>query len=468
MNLAMAALASHSADNGDDTWRPRYHFQPQSGWMNDVNGPFYLDGYYHVFYQHNPFYGRFGKIIGWGHARSRNLVDWEQLPFAVWPSSEHGEVACWSGGMAMDGAGKPVLLYTAVLDWPATKPFVQSGAVPVDKELIQWKKHPANPLLPHHALGEPLFDPMWRDPFGFKAGGRTFVVVGATKVGMPIYEAKDDALGKWAYRGFVFPEDAECPNFFQLGDHFVFLSSAFSEGVKYSVGKLELKTLKYEPKTRGVMDEYRNFAGIYGTGVLFDDKGRCIFLARMQGGRNGFNGYLALPRVLTVGDDGYLRQQPVPELEKLRGDHEQHRDATIEADKPLVLKTKGECLEIVANLEPRGATAFGLELRRSDDGKNFVSIRYADGKLDVAGTQFPLPLQKDQPLALRIFLDRIALEVFVSDGRHVVSKSITPPETDLGVAVFAEGGPLALGHLDAWTMNPAPIKRNDDPPAAMK
>ena len=464
MNQAMAALAHHSAANGNDSWRPKYHFHPQSGWMNDVNGPFYLNGYYHVFYQHHPFSPSFGKVIGWGHARSRDLVHWEQLPFAVWPEKENGEVACWSGGMAFDKQGQPVLFYTAVLDWPAKTPFVQSAAVPADADMIQWKKHPGNPLLPHHAKGEPKFDPNWRDPFGFKVGDRTFIVVGATKVGMPIYEAEDGALGKWAYRGFVFPEDAECPNFFKLGDKFVFLSSAFQEGVKYTVGTLDLKTLKYKPETRGVMDEFRNFQGVYGTGVLFDDKGRCIFLARAQGGRNGFNGYLILPRVLTLGDDGYLRQQPVPEIESLRDQHEELRAANVPAEKPLVLKTKGECLEIVAKLDPSEAKACGLQLRRSDDGQRFVSIRYSDGHLDVAGTKFPLPLEKDQPLVLRVFLDRIAMEVFVGDGRHVVTKSITPPETDLGVALFAEGGPMSIVSLDAWTMNPAPIVRKDDPP----
>ena len=463
MNLAMAALAHHGAANAEDTWRPRYHFQPQSGWMNDVNGPFYLNGYYHVFYQHHPFSPSFGKVIGWGHARSRDLVHWEQLPFAVWPSKEQGEVSCWSGGMSFDGAGNPVLHYTAVLDWPAKTPFVQSGAIPADAEMIQWKKHPANPLLPHHAKGEPKFDPNWRDPFGFTVDGRKFIVVGATKVGMPIYEAEDAALGKWAYRGFVFPEDAECPNFFKLGDKFVFLSSAFSEGVKYTVGTLDMKTLKYQPQTRGVMDEFRNFQGVYGTGILFDDKGRCIFLARAQGGRNGFNGYLILPRVLTLGDDGYLRQQPVPAIEELRDAHEAVSGTTVTPEKPLVLKTRGDGLEIKAELEPGSAKAFGLQLRRSDDGSRFVPIRYADGHLDVAGTKFPLPLEKGQPLKLRIFLDRIAMEVFVGDGRHVVTKSITPPETDLGIAVFSEGGNTSAT-LDAWTMKPAPIKRNDGPP----
>jgi len=168
--------------------------------------------------------------------------------------------------------------------------------------------------------------------------------------------------------------------------------------------------------------------------------------------------------VLTLGGDGYLRQQPVAEIETLRDEHEEKRGVTAAAGTPLVLDTKGDGLEIQAQLLPGSAKAFGLQLRRSADGKQFVPIRYADGHLDVAGTKFPLPLGEGKPLTLRIFLDRIAMEVFVGDGRHVVTKSITPPENDLGVAVFAEGGDAEVVSLDAWTMKPAPIKRSDEPP----
>ncbi|MCE9546364.1 MAG: glycoside hydrolase family 32 protein [Planctomycetia bacterium] len=464
MNQAMAALAHDAARIGEDSWWPRYHFHPQSGWMNDVNGPFYYKGFYHIFYQHHPYSPGFGKTIGWGHARSKDLVHWTQFPFAVWPSQDRGETACWSGGMAFDAAGSPVLLYASVLGWPQNKPFEQWGAVPADKEMITWKKHPNNPLVPHGQKGEPKFDRSWRDPFGFVMAGRTMLVVGGTRAGMPIYEADDPKLGKWRFRGIVFAEDAECPNFFQLGDHWVFLSSAYQEGVKYSVGTLDLEKLKYEPKTRGVMDEFRNFTGVYGTGILFDNEGRCIFLARAQGGRNGWNGYMILPRVLTVGSDGYLRQAPIAEIEQLREAHESIQDAAVQPDKPLVAKTKGSGLEIQAGFEPQENAACGLQLRRSDDGRRAVTIRYADGQLDVAGTRFPLKLEKGQPLKLRVFLDQICLEVFVGDGRHVVTKSVTPPDNDLGVAAFAEKGAAKLTALDVWKMRPAPIQRRDDPP----
>ncbi len=62
--------------------RPQKHYTPKKNWVNDPNGLVYLDGEYHLFYQHNPFGSKWGHM-SWGHAVSKDLMQWEELPIAL-------------------------------------------------------------------------------------------------------------------------------------------------------------------------------------------------------------------------------------------------------------------------------------------------------------------------------------------------------------------------------------------------
>ena len=148
-----------------DPMRPVFHFRPPARWMNDPNGTMYHKGWYHVFYQHHPFGDTHGPMY-WGHARSRDLVHWEHLPIALWPSHDLGETDCYSGCAWKDGEGRPVLFYTKVDKSSDPQPdFEQWAALPDDDDLLVWRKYPGNPLFPKPADAHPR----WRDPFVFSA-----------------------------------------------------------------------------------------------------------------------------------------------------------------------------------------------------------------------------------------------------------------------------------------------------------
>jgi hypothetical protein len=68
----------YGTEEGEDPLRPAFHFLPQSNWMNDPNGPYFdaRTGIHHLFYQYL-------TPRTWGHAISRNLVDWVILPVAL-------------------------------------------------------------------------------------------------------------------------------------------------------------------------------------------------------------------------------------------------------------------------------------------------------------------------------------------------------------------------------------------------
>ena len=70
----------------NEQYRPRFHFSPPANWMNDPNGMFYYEGEYHLFYQYYPGGNVWGPMH-WGHAVSKNMVEWQQLPIALYPDS---------------------------------------------------------------------------------------------------------------------------------------------------------------------------------------------------------------------------------------------------------------------------------------------------------------------------------------------------------------------------------------------
>lgn len=67
-------------------YRPNFHFTPKKSWMNDPNGMFFLNGNYHLYFQHYPDSNVWGPMH-WGHAISKDLITWEELPIAIYPDS---------------------------------------------------------------------------------------------------------------------------------------------------------------------------------------------------------------------------------------------------------------------------------------------------------------------------------------------------------------------------------------------
>jgi beta-fructofuranosidase len=432
-----------------DPSRPIYHVLPPALWCNDPNGPLFFKGYYHLFYQHNP-YGDRWEHMHWGHVRSKDLVHWQHLPIALWPSQEQGEQHCFSGCAAINAQGQPTLIYTSI---GAGRPPQQWRAVS-DDDMLTWKKHPANPLLTEEAHGK-LKVPDWRDPFVFQEAGQWYMVCGGHREGGRgrILLYKSDDLVKWRFVGV--PVEGvegnwECPNLFRLGDKWVLIYSPHGL-VRYYTGTLDITACKFKPEYHGTLDYSDNF---YAPNGLEDGDKRRILWGWVRGfpaGR-GWNGCLTLPRILTLDPGGRLTQQPALELKNLRADRLEHLTDVTLRDTTRRLQTAGAAIEILAKFESGDAKNWGLNLRRSKDGKQLAGISYDGKTLTVDGTTATLtPPRDDRQLTVHAFLDRSVLEVYANDWL-CLTRVVDPGKEAIDVEAFASGGTARLSVFDSWTI----------------
>lgn len=92
--------------------KPKLHFTAPYHWINDPNGLIYYKGNYHIFYQHFPYDNKWGTMH-WGHAITKDFVNFEHLPIALYPSKDFDRNGCFSGS-AIEIDGQLYLYYTAI------------------------------------------------------------------------------------------------------------------------------------------------------------------------------------------------------------------------------------------------------------------------------------------------------------------------------------------------------------------
>ena len=421
------AFADEANTNPPKPHWPTYHFMSRGGWLGEANGPLYYKGWYHMFHQH----WLLGQGVCWGHARSRDLVDWELMPSALEPAA--GESDCFSGAAFVTDAG-PRLIYTS------RPTFEQRGAIAVDDSLIRWKRMPKTAM--PHSLHKGVRVAGWRDIQIIDRDGVYYGILGGIDLdkrrgAVTLFRAKDGELAEWEYLGVMFypPDSPDCaqPALFRLGnDKWVMFMSRHRPHVEdWFVGKWNMETNKFEPETCGALGYNESTYGTHG--LYHPEDGRVIYWNTHHRWRrrpgpfdpSDWPGCLSLPRVVTLSQDNRVLQEPMPELlEHLRG-NVHHIDGFELNNAGKLLDMAGDTLEIRIIIQPQDAESFGITVRRSDDGTRGVVLRYSDtfyvdgeaimhslahGKQNDP-VRKPFLLEEDEPLELVVFLDKMVLEV---------------------------------------------------------
>ncbi|MBN2022027.1 MAG: glycoside hydrolase family 32 protein [Pirellulales bacterium] len=415
--------------------RPRFHFSSRRGWLNDPNGLVFADGEYHLFYQHNPYGWKWGNMH-WGHAVSRDLVHWRELPDALYPWTQ-AKAHCFSGSAVVDHANTLGLPSGAHKTLVAA--FTDTGAgecLAVSRDCGRtFTYFDGNPVVRHRG----------RDPkvFWYAPGNHWVMAVydetdGARRI--VIHTSSD--LKTWTAQSHL-DDYFECPELFELpveGSADETRWVVWAADARYAVGRFDGRT--FTPEHEG---KHQVHWGDYYASQTYNDApdGRRIQIgwARIEMPGKPFNQMMGFPTELTLHETPQglrLRVQPVREIEKLYTQHHRREGQAIEPDAPLVVPVGSNLLDITAEFEPGDAREFGLEIAGTR-----VSYVTAAGRL----VDMPLA-PKDGRVRVRLLVDRSSLEICGNDGVVFRTQPFRHKAKVETVRVFSVGGPARLVKLD--------------------
>jgi fructan beta-fructosidase len=477
----------------DEPYRPQYHFTPSQNWMNDPNGLVYYVGEYHLFYQHNPNDTVWGTIH-WGHAVSRDLVNWQHLPIALAPD-EHGMI--FSGSAVIDwkntaGFGKEAMVAIFTHHSELARQS-QSLAYSTDKGRT-WTKYDGNPV-----LEPPKNIKNFRDPkvfwYGDESTGHWVMAVSGGSV-ILFFSSPD--LKNWeSTGGFGFGYGStvgiwETPDLFQLpvdgGPETRWVLTvgvgvggpAGGTGTQYFVGDFDGETFTSENPKDTIL--WADFGADFYAAQSWSDEpdGRHIWLGWMNNWRyatsiptSTWRSSFTLPRELSLRNtlDGIrLFQQPITNFKDLRSNQErwQNQQITSMTQYPL-LNSSVELFaefQIIPNMP---ADRLGLRIVTVDG--DFTTIGYATkpqqlfidrsqcSKAEFNPAFSGVHLARLEPengtIRLHIFIDRGSVEVFANDGRVVLTDQIFPCGENSKLEIFSDGGEVILVSLEMYGLQTA-------------
>lgn len=493
----------------DNPFRPLYHFVSPESTMNDPNGLSYWNGNWHLFYQAYP---PEDPRQHWGHAISKDLIHWKDLPYAIYPGPEH---AVFSGSTLVED-DRVIAMYHGT-------GVGNIVAVSSDPLLLNWKKIGVIPSksTTDFSLPYSIFDPsIWKkdDVYYSLSAGRTTTGPGGRPVRTNhLFRSKN--LVDWNYmhefveddRFTLIGDDGACPYFWPIGDRYILNFFSHMSGGQYLLGDYDKQRDKFIVTSGG---KYNHGAvspsGVHAPSATPDGKGGVIIIFNMNPGRptEGWNQIMTLPRRLTLLSENELEQEPAGDIASLRYNNKHIENMKLPANEEIVLKgIKGNAMEISAEIDPMDSELIELKVLRSPNKEEYTRIvfykekGYSEGlnyesvpgtarmpadliglvtgeefKLQPRSTRAslisiesshssilsnvkirppeiaPFHLEPGETVKLRIFIDKSVVEVFVN-GKQALAVRVYPGREDsLGVSIRSRGKDAKLISLDAWQM----------------
>jgi levanase/fructan beta-fructosidase len=486
-----AKISTEKELTNEELYRPNFHFTPKKGWMNDPNGMFYLNGTYHLFFQHTPFQSvpDFGKMH-WGHAISKDLIKWEELAPAL---AYDQKGAIFSGSAVVDkdntsgfGDGKNVPV-VAIFTYHDIKKE-QAGEIDAQSQAIAysldngktWTKYSNNPVLKNPGIKD------FRDPKVFWDAKRKQWVMGlAAQDRQHFYASKN--LKDWTFLS-EFGKDVgghggvwECPDLFPIKvngtneEKWVLIVNINPGGpnggsaAQYFVGDFDGKIFKMDDVFTKQLQKEKvawldmgrdNYASVSFDNVPDNKRVIIGWMSNWDYAHQvptfAWRGSTTIPREIQLvkkGNEYGLVSNPVKEINKYISKTIKQKSLKGKEKISIVTSEKIDLTKAIVNFDLKNlkqdtytftlsnavgeSLTFGINnsnhylfLDRTKSGKTDFSEKFASTitKAILDGNQ--------KEAAFKIILDKTSIEIFYNNGEKVITEIFfsNQPFTELSVS----------------------------------
>ena len=456
-----------------ELYRPRFHFTSDHGFMNDPNGLVFYKGEYHLFFQHTENVRRNMSETQWGHAISKDMVHWKQLPAVIKAKG-----------------GYPAFSGSCVLDVNNTAGFKSGTETPIVAVYTRWgkgqflaysndrgrtfKNYQGNPVITHPNDPKQSFPESPRDPMviWYKKGGYWVLLMYQDVDGVRgfgIYTSPD--LKKWVFASHL-PGFYVCPDIFQLpldgnADN---LRWVIMDWERYAVGGFNGKTFTLQTKLRKIDEASGGGTKTVGLGASANQTWKTgspgnkdhritqiAWLRRGEYPNMPFSQQMTFPTQLslrTFPEGIRLCREPIAEISSLYAKSHKIASSQLTTDSPNPLANiNTEFLDIHAK--------FKLGSKEMAKEKLSLNVRGVETTYDAKTNTISclgrsaIIVPVDQRIDIRILVDRTSLEVYVDDGRLIFTcyHFFDPAQKDLDL--FVVNGTIKIISLDVHEIMPA-------------
>lgn len=304
-------------------------------WINDPNGFIYYKGKYHLFYQYFPYAPMWGTMH-WGHAVSDDMVDWEHIGIALFPTKDYDRNGVFSGS-AIEVDGKLNLYYTAARYVEENRENVhvaqskiyQSQAMISSDDGMEFDNFNNKKLIIPVINDTDIADPFeCRDPKVWKEGDIYYMCLASTshgETGVLVLFKSEDAVN-WSYANRLKSANLgtilECPDMFKVQDKWLLICSPCGnnmDGEGYDNQPI-IQPVEFEIKSADVSisGEYKFLDygfDLYAPQTNLDRDGNRVVISWVRmacpmkpadnpvAGKQMWNGMMSIPRTVEVRDE---------------------------------------------------------------------------------------------------------------------------------------------------------------------